>query len=45
LTPILLSLAIKDDPAAPMHYIATMAALGIGLGLYVSLRRPRLQAA
>ena len=41
LTPVLLSLAIKDDPAAPMHYIAGMAALGVGLGLYVGMRRSR----
>ena len=40
LTPVLLSLAIKDDPAAPMRYIAMMAVLGIGLGLYVAWRRP-----
>ena len=45
LTPILLSLSIKDNPAAPMHYIAMMAVLGIGLGLFVSMRRPRLQLA
>jgi len=45
LTPVLLSLAIKDNPAAPMHYIAMMAVLGIGLGLFVSMRRPRLQLA
>ncbi len=41
LTPVLLSLAIKDDPAAPMHYIAAMAVLGIGLGIYVEIRRHR----
>ncbi len=41
LTPVLLSLAIKDDPAAPMHYIAGMSLLGIGLGLYVGMRRSR----
>jgi hypothetical protein len=45
LTPVLLSLAIKDDPAAPMHYIAMMSVLGIGLGLFVSMRKPRLLAA
>ena len=45
LTPVLLSLSIKDNPAAPMHYIAAMAVLGIGLGLFVSMRRPRLLAA
>ena len=42
LTPILLSLAIKDDPAAPMHYIAGMAVLGVALGLHVMLRKPRI---
>ena len=45
LTPVLLSLAIKDNPAAPMHYIAMMAVLGIGLGLYVSMRQPRIATA
>ncbi|RZA13225.1 MAG: MFS transporter, partial [Lysobacteraceae bacterium] len=39
LTPVLLSLAIKDDPAAPMHYIAAMAVLGVALGLHVMMRR------
>ena len=42
LTPILLSLAIKDDPAAPMHYIAGMAVLGVALGLHVMMRRARV---
>ncbi|MEF9977614.1 MAG: MFS transporter [Thermomonas sp.] len=41
LTPILLSLAIKDDPAAPMHYIAGMAVLGVALGLHVMMRKSR----
>ena len=41
LTPILLSLAMKDNPAAPMHYIAAMAVLGIGLGLHVWMQAPR----
>jgi MFS family permease len=45
LTPVLLSLAIKDNPAAPIHYIAAMAALGVGLGLYVQRRAPRPVAA
>ncbi|MGV8923001.1 MAG: MFS transporter [Thermomonas sp.] len=40
LTPVLLSLAMKDNPAAPMHYIAGMAVLGVGLGIYVDMRRP-----
>ncbi len=38
LTPILLSLALKANPAAPMHYIAAMAVLGVGLGVFVQLR-------
>ena len=38
LTPILLSLAIKGNPQAPMQYIAAMAALGVGLGLWVEWR-------
>ena len=42
LTPILLSLAIKDNPAAPMHYIAGMAVLGVALGLHVMMRRSRV---
>ena len=42
LTPILLSLAIKDDPAAPMHYIAGMAVLGVALGLHVMMRQARV---
>ena len=40
-TPVLLSLAIRDNPAAPMQYIAAMAVLGIALGLYLSVRPPR----
>ncbi|HTL13856.1 MAG TPA: MFS transporter [Thermomonas sp.] len=39
LTPVLLSLAIRRDPAAPMHYMLAMAALGVGLGLFVHARR------
>ena len=42
LTPVWLSLALKDDPAAPMHYIAGMAVLGVALGSFVALRRPRI---
>lgn len=38
LTPILLSLAIKDDPRAPVHYMAGMAVLGVALGLFVEWR-------
>jgi len=41
LTPVLLSLSMKDNPAAPLHYIAAMSVLGIGLGLWVARRRPR----
>ena len=41
LTPVLLSLAMKGNPAAPMHYIAGMAVLGVCLGLYVA-KRPRM---
>ena len=39
LTPVLLSLALKDNPAAPMHYITAMAALGVALGMFVELRQ------
>ncbi len=38
LTPVLLSLALKDNPAAPMHYMLAMAALGVALGVYVTAR-------
>lgn len=40
LTPILLSLALKDNPSAPIHYIAVMSLVGIGLGTYVARRTP-----
>ena len=43
LTPVLLSLAMKNNPDAPIHYILAMAALGIALGLWVA-RRERLKA-
>jgi MFS family permease len=42
LTPVLLSLAMKDNHAAPMHYIAGMAVLGVALGLFVAMRRKRI---
>jgi MFS family permease len=42
LTPVLLSLAMKDNRAAPMHYIAAMSALGVALGLFVAMRRKRI---
>ena len=38
LTPVLLSLAMKDSPDAPIHYIGAMAVLGTGLGLWVAHR-------
>jgi predicted MFS family arabinose efflux permease len=38
LTPILLSLAIRDNPAAPIHYILGMSLLGVGLGVFVQRR-------
>ena len=41
LTPVLLSLAIKDDPRAPILYIAGISLLGIGLGLHAGMRRIR----
>jgi MFS family permease len=41
-TPIALSLAMKGSPAAPMHYIAGMAVLGVALGLHVMMRQPHL---
>jgi MFS family permease len=42
LTPVLLSVAMKDNRAAPMHYIAAMSALGVALGLFVAMRRKRI---
>ncbi|WP_449448405.1 MFS transporter [Thermomonas brevis] len=39
LTPVLLSLAMKDNPAAPMHYIVGMAVLGVALGAFVEWRK------
>jgi MFS family permease len=45
LTPVLLSLAMKDNSAAPMHYIAAMALLGVGLGGFVQWRATRDVAA
>jgi hypothetical protein len=44
LTPVLLSLAMEGNHAAPMHYIAAMSVLGVALGLFVALRRPRPEA-
>ena len=44
LTPVLLTLAMKNNHAAPMHYIAGMAVLGVALGLFVAMRRSRLEA-
>jgi len=41
LTPVLLSLAMKGNHAAPMHYIAGMSVLGVALGLFVATRRTR----
>lgn len=41
LTPVLLSLAMKDNAAAPAQYMVAMAVLGVGLGLYVELRHAR----
>ncbi|MEO6228014.1 MAG: MFS transporter [Thermomonas sp.] len=42
LTPVLLSLAMKGNPAAPMHYMVGMAVLGVCLGIYVTMRRPHV---
>lgn len=39
LTPVLLSLAMKNNPAAPLHYMLAMAALGVALGLVVQWRQ------
>ena len=36
LTPVLLSLAMKNNPDAPIHYIGAMAVLGVVLGLWVA---------
>ena len=45
LTPVLLSAVMKGNPAAPMHYIAAMAALGVALGAFVEWRDRRTPAA
>ena len=44
LTPVLLSLAMKGNHAAPMHYLAAMSALGVALGVFVAMRRSRVVA-
>ena len=44
LTPVLLSLAMKTDPAAPAHYLAGVAALGVALGAWVEWRDRRMPA-
>ena len=36
LTPVLLSLAMKNNPDAPIHYIGAMAVRGVVLGLWVA---------
>ena len=41
LTPVLLSLAMKDNPSAPWHYMLAMAALGVVLGGIVEMQRLR----
>ena len=41
LTPVLLSLAMKDTPSAPWHYMLAMAALGVVLGGIVEMQRLR----
>lgn len=41
LTPVLLSLAMKNNPAAPAHYIAGVAMLGVALGAWVEWRDRR----
>ena len=38
LTPVLLSLSMKDNPAAPWQYLAAMSVLGVALGMYVGKR-------
>jgi MFS family permease len=37
-TPILLTLALRDHPLAPAQYLAAMAAVGVGLGLWTEAR-------
>jgi MFS family permease len=41
LTPVLLSLSMKDNPTAPILYITAMAVLGIGLGIWVHCKGHR----
>ncbi len=41
LTPVLLSLSMKDNPAAPWQYLAAMSVLGVALGVYVGGKSER----
>jgi MFS family permease len=40
-TPILLTLALRDHPLAPAQYLAAMAVVGVGLGLWAEARARR----
>ena len=37
-TPIVLTLALRDHPLAPAQYLAAMAVVGVGLGLWTEAR-------
>ena len=37
-TPVLVTLALRDNPLAPAHYLAAMAVVGVALGLWVEAR-------
>ena len=38
LTPVLVTLALRDNPLAPAHYLAAMAVVGVVLGWWVEIR-------
>lgn len=44
-TPVLLTLAMRHDPLAPAQYLAAMAVVGVGLGLWVERRSRAVGAA
>jgi MFS family permease len=40
-TPVLVTLALRDHPLAPAHYLAAMAAVGVALGAWAGARNRR----
>ena len=41
MTPMAVSLWMKSNPMAPSYYVASLAALGVGIGLYLWKRGPQ----